>query len=108
MHSSRHVFLTKDAPLLHRRLQKVIDYPGMPWLAVALWMGAIFALSAVPSLASPFESRLDFILRKLVHIVEYAILTALLFWALRQHVACNTSALLIAVSLTGTAAAVRL
>ena len=58
-------------------------------------MGVIFALSAVPSLASPFEPLQDFILRKLAHLTEYAILTALLFWALRRHVA-RTHAFLIA------------
>jgi VanZ family protein len=66
------------------------------WLAVVFWMGVIFALSAVPSLASPFEPLQDFILRKFAHIAEYVILTALLLWALRGHVARNSHALIIA------------
>jgi VanZ family protein len=66
------------------------------WLAVVLWMGVIFALSAVPSLASPFEPLQDFILRKFAHIAEYVILTALLLWALRGHLARNSHALIIA------------
>jgi VanZ family protein len=64
--------------------------------AVALWMGVIFTLSDVPSLASPLEPH-DFILRKLAHMAEYAVLTALLVHALRMHVARKAHTLLIAV-----------
>ena len=66
------------------------------WLAVVLCMGVIFALSATPSLASPFEPFDDFVLRKLAHLVEYVVLTALLFRALRLHMARKAYALLIA------------
>jgi VanZ family protein len=48
-------------------------------------MGVIFALSATPSLASPLAPFSDFILRKLAHVAEYGILTALLWRALRTH-----------------------
>jgi VanZ family protein len=75
----------------------VIVHPALRWLAVVLWMGVIFALSAAPSLRSPFEPFFDFILRKLAHIAEYGVLTALLFSALRVHITREGHALLIAV-----------
>ena len=56
------------------------------WLAVILWMGVIFALSATPSIATPLEPAYDFTLKKLAHITVYAILTILLFRALRLHI----------------------
>jgi VanZ family protein len=75
----------------------VILYPPLRWLAVALWMGVIFALSATPSLVSPFEPFFDFIIRKLAHVGEYGLLTALLFSALRIHITREGHALFIAV-----------
>jgi VanZ family protein len=62
------------------------------WMAVVFWMGVIFALSATPSLASPFEPVYDFILRKLAHLTVYAVLTVLLFRAFRLHAARPTHA----------------
>lgn len=62
------------------------------WMAVVFWMGVIFALSATPSLASPFEPVYDFILRKLAHLTVFAVLTVLLFRAVRLHVARPTHA----------------
>jgi VanZ family protein len=59
-------------------------------------MGVIFTLSAIPSLESPLEPSHDFIMRKLAHMTEYAILTAALFRALRIHTARKALALLIA------------
>jgi VanZ family protein len=66
------------------------------WIAVVFWMGVIFALSATPSLASPFEPVYDFILRKLAHLTVFAVLTILLFRAVRLHVARPTHAWLLA------------
>lgn len=37
-------------------------------------MGVIFLLSAQPDLKSGLESRMDFVLRKIAHMAEYAIL----------------------------------
>jgi VanZ family protein len=74
----------------------MIVHPALRWLVVVFWMGVIFALSAVPSLASPFEPLHDFILRKFAHVTEYIILTALLFWALQVHISRNSNALIIA------------
>lgn len=54
-----------------------------PWIPVVLWAGVIFALSAVPSLGTGLGTW-DFVLRKLAHTAEYAILGALLFRATRR------------------------
>jgi VanZ family protein len=51
------------------------------WLPVVLWAAVIFAFSAVPSLSSGLGTW-DFVLRKLAHVTEYAILGALLARAL--------------------------
>jgi VanZ like family len=42
------------------------------WILVVSWMGVIFALSATPSLASPFEPIYDVILRAMLIAVLYA------------------------------------
>lgn len=49
------------------------------WLPALLWASIIFALSSIPNLESGLGQ--DFILRKIAHILEYAILTFLLFKA---------------------------
>jgi len=49
------------------------------WFPVIVWAGIIFILSSIPNLESGLEQ--DFILRKIAHILEYAILTFLLFRA---------------------------
>jgi VanZ family protein len=66
------------------------------WLAVILWMGAIFALSAVPSIATPLEAAYDFTVKKLAHVTVYGILTVLLFRALQIHIRHKSHALLTA------------
>jgi VanZ family protein len=66
------------------------------WLAVILWMGAIFAVSDIPSIATPLEPIYDFTFKKLVHVMEYGILTALLFWAMRIHITHKGQALVMA------------
>lgn len=45
------------------------------WLPALVWAGFIFWLSSIPNLKSGLEQ--DFILRKIAHILEYAILTFL-------------------------------
>ena len=62
------------------------------WVLVVCWMGVIFALSATPSLASPVEPVYDVILRKLAHVAVYAVLTILVYRALRRHIARPTHA----------------
>ena len=51
------------------------------WAPVLVWAGLIFSLSAIPHLHSGLK--LDFILRKMAHMVEYAVLAALLWRAFR-------------------------
>lgn len=55
------------------------------WLPVLAWAGLIFALSSIPSLKSGLPEPGDFVLRKLGHMVEYAVLALLLRRALWAH-----------------------
>jgi VanZ family protein len=57
--------------------------PISTWLAVVVWAAVIFAFSSVPSLSTDLGSW-DTILRKLAHLVEYAVLGALLARATRR------------------------
>jgi VanZ family protein len=50
------------------------------WLPVIMWMAIIFTLSSIPDLKTDLKE--DFILRKIAHILEFAILTFLLFRAM--------------------------
>lgn len=50
------------------------------WIPVLVWAGFIFYLSSIPDLESGLKQ--DFILRKIAHILEYAILTFLFLRAL--------------------------
>jgi VanZ family protein len=60
------------------------------WLPVVAWAGVIFVLSSIPSLSSGLGTW-DLILRKAAHVVEYAMLGALLYRALgREEVALAT------------------
>jgi len=49
------------------------------WLPTILWMSLIFLLSNTPDLPSNQIHLLDFILKKTAHMLEYGILTFLLF-----------------------------
>ena len=53
------------------------------WLPVLVWAGFIFYLSSIPDLESGLKQ--DFILRKIAHILEYAILTFLFLRALAKE-----------------------
>ena len=55
------------------------------WLPVFAWAGLIFALSSIPSLESGLPKAGDLVLRKLGHMIEYAVLALLLHRALRAH-----------------------
>ena len=66
------------------------------WAAAILWMGLIFALSASPSIATPFEPVYDFSIKKIAHAIVYAILTFLFFRSLRLHVTHRGTALIAA------------
>jgi len=58
----------------------------MYWLPVLLWCVLIYYLSSVPSLRTDFPSEWDYMLRKLAHITEYAVLTFLFFRAAAQSI----------------------
>jgi len=58
------------------------DTPLARWLAVAVWMGLIFALSAQPHLPSLPNGLLDLLFKKGAHFSAYAILGALSWRAL--------------------------
>jgi VanZ family protein len=51
------------------------------WLPVVLWAALIFGLSAIPSLSSGLGTW-DLALRKAAHVIEFAVLAALLLRAL--------------------------
>ncbi len=55
-------------------LKKIINL----WLPVILWMAFIFFLSSIPDLQSGLEKVYDLILRKIAHLLEYAVLFLLL------------------------------
>ena len=57
------------------------------WLPVLVWAGFIFFLSSIPNLKTDLEQ--DFILRKIAHILEYAILTFLLIRAFTKEKLTN-------------------
>jgi VanZ family protein len=50
------------------------------WLLVVLWAGFIYYLSSIPSFNTGWGVW-DFIFRKIAHVVEFAVLTALLWHA---------------------------
>ena len=55
-----------------------------PWVPILLWAGVIFAISSIPSLGTGLGVW-DLVLRKLAHLVEYAVLGALAYRALRRE-----------------------
>ena len=57
--------------------------PLSRWLPVVLWAAVIFAFSSVPDLGTGLGTW-DFVLRKLAHAAEFAILGALLLRALSR------------------------
>ena len=62
------------------------------WLPALLWMGLIFFVSSQPNLPSYLDERADFVLKKAAHVVEYAILAALLWHALKSTSQTNSPA----------------
>jgi VanZ family protein len=54
------------------------------WLPVFVWAGMIFALSSIPNLGTELGTW-DTVLRKLAHVVEFAVLGALLYRALMRE-----------------------
>ena len=64
-------------------------------MAVVFWAALIFYMSAQPSLQTSFGIW-DFILRKIAHFVEFAVLCLLLWNALRRYTASPSRAAAIA------------
>jgi len=64
------------------------------WSLVFIWACFIFFLSHQPDLKSNLPGNWDFILRKIAHITEYAILTFLLIRALSEHKLSNQQVLI--------------
>ncbi|MDF1497894.1 MAG: VanZ family protein [Patescibacteria group bacterium] len=62
---------------MQRKTIIIIKY----WLPVFFWCTVIYYLSSIPNLKSDLPSQWDFVFRKIAHMVEYGILTALLFRA---------------------------
>lgn len=60
-------------------MKKILKF----WLPVLIWTGIIFSFSSVPELKSGLDQ--DFLLRKIAHILEFAILTFLLIRALNKE-----------------------
>ncbi|MHB1361723.1 MAG: VanZ family protein [Thermoleophilia bacterium] len=67
----------------------------LPWLAVIAWASLIFYLSAQPHLSTGLGSW-DFIVRKAAHVGEFAILTSLLWFAVKRQRLGRGRALLLA------------
>ena len=63
--------------MLNPKVKNIITF----WLPVFLWCVVIYYLSSIPSLRSDLPNQWDFIMRKIAHITEYAILTFLFFRA---------------------------
>lgn len=57
------------------------------WLPPILWAALIFYLSSISDLRSDFPNTVDFVLRKIAHVLEYAVLAALLAraWPQRKY-----------------------
>jgi len=55
------------------------------WLFVILWMLIIFFFSHQPGLASGLSGDWDFVLRKMAHITEYAVLCFLLVRVIGEY-----------------------
>lgn len=70
----------------------------LPWMAVLAWASLIFYLSAQPDLSTGLGSW-DLLVRKIAHVGEFAVLTALLWFAISRHGAGLGRALLFAAPL---------
>ncbi|MBK9711287.1 MAG: VanZ family protein [Kouleothrix sp.] len=61
------------------RLHPLLGTPLARWLAVAVWMGLIFAFSSQSQLPSPDDPLVDFLFKKSAHFAVFGVL-AVLFW----------------------------
>lgn len=65
------------------------------WLAVVVWAALIFYFSARPNLKISYGTW-GFVLRKSAHMAEFAVLSFLVWRALKQHGVRNLQAIVIA------------
>jgi hypothetical protein len=68
----------------------------MRWLLVVFWVSVIFVLSSIAASHVPFAHYDNFLLRNLARIGEYAVLTALVWWALQKYTSSRGRAWLLA------------
>ncbi len=73
--------------MLNRKTVNVV----VRWLSVFLWCALIYYLSSIPELKSDLPNNWDFIFRKIVHVIEYGILTFLFFRAVLQNLSVKRS-----------------
>lgn len=64
-------------------MQGLLKNKVVRWLPAFLWMGTIFYLSAKQGNGFHSPSTIYFLERKVFHVLEFMVLTALLFWAFR-------------------------
>lgn len=64
------------------RINKLLDY-SKRWIPVLMWAVFIFYLSSIPNLSTGL-GLWDIIIRKIAHILEYGILTFLLWCAVKN------------------------
>lgn len=80
--------LTKAMPMTTMgRLQGLLSR----WLPALLWMGLIFYLSSQPDLPRYPDDLIDTVLKKMMHLAEYAILACLLWRALSDAQSARNS-----------------
>ncbi len=68
-------------------MRKILLFLSL-WLPVGLWCAAIFYLSSIPNLATPWGTW-DIILRKIAHISEYGILAFIIWRAIFHSIKIN-------------------
>jgi VanZ family protein len=89
--------MSRKEASVYMPIQKKVNVQAVwRWLAVMLWMVAIFTLSATPSIATPFEPGYGLTFKKFAHVTVYGISTGLLFWAVRMHITHKGRALVTA------------
>ena len=61
-------------------LKKIVNL----WIPIFIWAGVIFVFSSIPNLQIKQLGIWDFVLRKIAHITEYAILSILVYRAVKN------------------------
>ena len=68
------------------------------WLPSFLWMALIFVLSSMPGANFSGDKKEDFLVRKVLHVIEYAILTLTYYRGSKKVVVSVVLAILFAVT----------